>query len=402
MKNKLVLLLLIMLIAFCNTKGQLKMTSDGSVDIKNTPDPQTYRKLGIELSSEEHTTVSGVPTNFGLHSSNISINPSINAVANIGTFSTAYISSPQSWGWSIGLWGVGGNATNGYNCGVEGSLGGSQYGAGIVGRASGFSFPNITGNYAGFFYGNVKITNPSNNATLWVNSTSYTSDKRLKKNIEALSNTYDKLLKLNAVKYNYKTQNELEADGLIAKSDTAKYNDNSNIINKDKLHYGYIAQELKELFPELVYEGDDGFLGVDYIGLIPLMIEAIKEQNTIITGLQESINKCCGEENLKKASVESKAGNNSDVSVNKAVLYQNAPNPFSKETEIKCFIPKTSVNAAIYIYNMQGTQIKKLQINNRENTSISIQGSELKAGMYMYSLIIDSKEIDTKRMILTE
>ena len=51
---------------------------------------------------------------------------------------------------------------------------------------------------------------------------------------------------------------------------------------------------------------------------------------------------------------------------------------------------------------MQGTQIKKLQINNRENISISIQGSELKAGMYMYSLIIDSKEIDTKRMILTE
>ncbi len=56
----------------------------------------------------------------------------------------------------------------------------------------------------------------------------------------------------------------------------------------------------------------------------------------------------------------------------------------------------------IYIYDMQGTQVKKLQINNRENTSIGIQGSELKAGMYMYSLIIDGKEIDTKRMILTE
>jgi len=75
---------------------------------------------------------------------------------------------------------------------------------------------------------------------------------------------------------------------------------------------------------------------------------------------------------------------------------------YKAETQIKCFIPKTSVNAAIYIYDMQGTQVKKLQINNRENISISIQGSELKAGMYMYSLIIDSKEIDTKRMILTE
>jgi hypothetical protein len=58
--------------------------------------------------------------------------------------------------------------------------------------------------------------------------------------------------------------------------------------------------------------------------------------------------------------------------------------------------------SAIYIYDMQGTQIKKIPINGKNSQNIVIQGSELKAGMYMYSLIIDGKVIDTKKMVLTD
>jgi hypothetical protein len=58
--------------------------------------------------------------------------------------------------------------------------------------------------------------------------------------------------------------------------------------------------------------------------------------------------------------------------------------------------------SAIYIYDMQGTQLKKVQINGKTDQSITIQGAELKAGMYMYSLIIDGKIIDTKKMVLTD
>ncbi len=58
--------------------------------------------------------------------------------------------------------------------------------------------------------------------------------------------------------------------------------------------------------------------------------------------------------------------------------------------------------AGLYIYNMQGTQLKKIVISDRNNVTITIQGAELTAGMYMYTLIIDGKEIDTKKMILTE
>ena len=47
-------------------------------------------------------------------------------------------------------------------------------------------------------------------------------------------------------------------------------------------------------------------------------------------------------------------------------------------------------------------QLKNIPIIDRGNGSVLIQGSELLAGMYIYTLIADGKEVDTKRMILTE
>ena len=51
---------------------------------------------------------------------------------------------------------------------------------------------------------------------------------------------------------------------------------------------------------------------------------------------------------------------------------------------------------------MQGEQIQKLVINERGNTSANIEGHSLEAGMYLYTLIADGKEVDTHKMILTK
>ena len=85
-----------------------------------------------------------------------------------------------------------------------------------------------------------------------------------------------------------------------------------------------------------------------------------------------------------------------------AALYQNAPNPFSQSTEIKYYLP-TSVNTAfLCIYDLNGRQLKQIRLMQRGNGSQLISGSEFSAGIYLYALIADGKEIDVKRMILTE
>ncbi len=83
-------------------------------------------------------------------------------------------------------------------------------------------------------------------------------------------------------------------------------------------------------------------------------------------------------------------------------MYQNAPNPFSEKTTIKCFVPESCIDARLLVFNMQGTLIKTFGIQERNQAEVTISGSELNPGMYIYSLVLDTREIDSKRMILTK
>lgn len=53
-------------------------------------------------------------------------------------------------------------------------------------------------------------------------------------------------------------------------------------------HHGVIAQEVQKEFPEIVFESPEGYLQVDYIQLIPVMIEAIKELKIEIDQLKSN------------------------------------------------------------------------------------------------------------------
>ncbi len=56
----------------------------------------------------------------------------------------------------------------------------------------------------------------------------------------------------------------------------------------------------------------------------------------------------------------------------------------------------------LYIYDLQGKQIKAMIVAGRGVTSEIIYGNELQAGLYIYSLVTDGKLIGSKQMILTE
>jgi hypothetical protein len=58
-------------------------------------------------------------------------------------------------------------------------------------------------------------------------------------------------------------------------------------------------------------------------------------------------------------------------------------------------------DAAICIFDMTGKMLKKLPILSGE-TSVSVNGWELGEGMFLYTLMVNGREIDTKRMIITK
>ena len=144
-----------------------------------------------------------------------------------------------------------------------------------------------------------------------------------------------------------------------------------------------------------------------------MLVEGLKQQQQIITAqsskIKELDTRLTKVENgntqngtIKSGSTVSEPTSLLSIAAANALLYQNIPNPFSIQTEIKYYIPESATNGSLLIFNMQGTLIKSLLISAFGNGSQTISGSELKPGMYMYTLIEDSKEVDTKRMILTE
>lgn len=106
--------------------------------------------------------------------------------------------------------------------------------------------------------------------SLWVNGTTYASDERFKQNITPISSPLQKLLQLKGVEYEMKTT------------------------EFSKLHFqpgrqmGLLAQNVEKIIPEAVNE-KDGYKGVDYARLVPLLIEAIKEQDQKIEALQRQM-----------------------------------------------------------------------------------------------------------------
>ncbi|MGQ0828777.1 MAG: T9SS type A sorting domain-containing protein [Bacteroidota bacterium] len=134
--------------------------------------------------------------------------------------------------------------------------------------------------------------------------------------------------------------------------------------------------------------------------------EALQAMQNQINQLESLINSCC---NIDKSMQRNNSGpesitNSNEVQLNNKniVLYQNKPNPFNNQTVIEYYIPENSFQSFILIFDMQGKLLKTVSLEQKENGSIKIDASSLLPGMYMYSLVVDNKEMDTKRMILTE
>jgi hypothetical protein len=108
--------------------------------------------------------------------------------------------------------------------------------------------------------------------SIWANSVTYASDERFKQNIRPITTPLQKLLQLNGVEY------EMKKDAF----------QKNNFASGRQM--GLLAQSVEKIIPEAVSENADGYKGVDYAKLVPLLIEAIKEQQVQIMQQQKEIN----------------------------------------------------------------------------------------------------------------
>ena len=166
-----------------------------------------------------------------------------------------------------------------------------------------------------------------------------------------------------------------------------------------KVGYGLAADQLKEVYPELVYEDQNGNVSINYIEMIPLLVQANNELRARVQALE---NEKKGAVMVKEKMTEAATSQNAEDVTLLLSLGQNDPNPFSEQTSIEVSVPESVTSAALLFFDMQGKQVKRIDISDRGTSRITVMGQGLPEGMYLYSLVADGKVVKTRKMILSK
>ena len=130
----------------------------------------------------------------------------------------------------------------------------------------------LSGNISGSGYIRINHVSASGDVVADGDVIAYnSSDERLKDNIEVIKGSLDKIDGIRGVEFDWNEQSPGWA--------------------KERGHdVGVIAQEVQKVVPEIVVERKNGFLGVDYKRLVPLLIESVKELKQEVEILKKKVN----------------------------------------------------------------------------------------------------------------
>ena len=344
---------LLICILFCCTcaYSQLKVYSNGNASVASTLD-SVHARLNVGnrdyISAEYNVSL-------------LSSSPATSSY-NIGVEGWAMPSTPRNSGRTYGVRGIAGNCTNGYNYGVLGRLHGNKYGAAIYGTVGSELGTLLNGKYAGYFDGDVCVEGVT---------------------MAMLSNPYD--------------DNTLPVSSLSATaalSLLSRYTPCFTAENANTPHLGLYIDDYDDM-PCLVVEDEQGYEYVNYTEVIPILVACVQELQARVDAMQESNSGTFDEE------VVDAIDHAQEKARHECKLYQNTPNPFGSSTVIRYSIPNDAANAEIIIFDMQGTMLSQIPITP-SGDKITLNGTEFPAGMYLYTLVVNGKEMDTKRMIITK
>jgi hypothetical protein len=282
--------------------------------------------------------------------------------------------------------------------GVSGSL---NYG--IYAEAP-TTFTTSGPNYAGYFNGDVVKTGADN----------FSSDQNLKQNIDTITNAIGiiKLLKPKTFDYKQSSYPSMSLPG--------------------GKQYGLIAQDVQSILPELVNTISHpaqldslgnvitpgfNYLGLEYQQLIPFLIKGMQQQQRTIekqdsviqvvqsqiAALTSSVTSCCSSSVVRTTSADEQ----NQLSVNLSdkdiiVLNQNVPNPFAEQTTITYNVPEKYGYAQMIFSTIDGRILKTVDITKKGRGTLNVFSNDLSSGMYTYSLVVDGKVMDTKKMVKSE
>lgn len=406
--KKTIILFCSMTLSVCSY-GQISVESNGNVGLGITDTPLSPVSIGHNGNNMRMVSIeSKKEYGLALTNQNPGAREGVSVLLNtVYTYPKGISSTVNGISSDYGniVKGIEGVAANGYkNLSVYGltmpNTNNNAFSAAIYGATTS-SYTSDRGTYAGYFAGNVKVTGLVN-GYLFSPSTSsgsngiiqtYSADDVSEDESVAQKLRDIKLLKVRREAISNLTFEAGDSDEIadrlgVSEADCSTYTD-----GLPKTAFGLAADQLRDVYPELVYEDEQGNLNINYTEMVPLLVQSINELQAKIERLEK------GYETAKRAP-GMVANAVKTVETEAPALAQNDPNPFTLSTSIAMSIPASVSKATLVIYDMTGKQLRQIEIAERGNTSVTLTSEGLTAGMYLYALIADGQVISTKRMIL--
>jgi hypothetical protein len=308
-------------------------TPDAKLEVIRNIEGVDYDPINIAISGKNKDMTSGVA---------IAVNGETNNPSNQSNVGGNFVASDAQFN-NQGVVGVGQSANGMNNFGGWFMACGNGTNTGIYASACNSGGGSLS--YAGVFNGDIMV-----------NTTTYASDRRIKQNIQPITNALEILNRVQPKKYEF---------------NRAAYPTLNLPTTKD--NYGVIAQELEQVLPSLVKDapvpdGNKSMLKnetiktVNYIELIPILIQAVKDQQRQIEDLNNKLKTSADQQsNLREAMahIDVVIGNG-----DAAVLEQNVPNPYDAFTSIAFYLPKDVKAASIQFATVEASRsslLKSLQ-----------------------------------------
>ena len=217
------------------------------------------------------------------------------------------------------------------------------------------------------------------NGLINANGTLVGSDRRFKKDIETIPNSMELIRKMRGTTYTLNTKDFPDRNFSGGKQ------------------YGFIAQEVAEVIPELAVLNSDGYYALNYTMLIPVLTEAIKEQDSTMIAQAEVISALQTELTELRSTVADLKADRESQNTEGFILEQNAPNPFSNSTVIGYALPSGTNGAVISVYDLTGRTLRSFNLSDGEG-QITLNAGDLPEGLYIYDLQVNGRQVLERKM----
>lgn len=340
----------------------------------------------------------------------------INGSANVSVGYGGLVQNDGNENVTVGVKSQNANTTGGSNSSVgsyalnnNNGFYNSAFGRSADVTTAGFQYATAIGAFA--------LCNNSNRVWLgdissdvWTANSYNVSDGRFKKNIATDKvKGLDFIMQLRPVTYNFDGKGFTDYISKNMSEDSRKLQLARDFSKSDNLlQSGFIAQEVEQAAKTAGYtfsgvhapEGETDTYGIAYQQFVVPLVKAVQEQQQMITDMKTLIS----QQQQQIADLQKTAAttgiNQLSANSNAMSMAQNEPNPFSAETVIKYNISEQAGNAYMAVYDLSGKQLSTIAISQKGNGSMTLTSDKLAPGIYIYSIFVDGKAIDSKRMIV--